>query len=86
MLVSRRSAARHARRYARIGANTFVHPSAVDGLVVVSNILGSVVGVESLRSFCDKVGVPVVSIGELPGFPEVSIESTEGSGATLPST
>lgn len=50
-------------------------PSAVDGLIVVSNILASVVGIEALRAFCTQVGVPVVSVGELPGFPRVCIES-----------
>ena len=53
-------------------------PNAVDGLVVVSNILASVVGIESLRTFCANVGVPIVSVGELPGFPEVGIESRDG--------
>ena len=58
-------------------------PHAVDGLVVVSNILASVVGIESLRTFCANVGVPVVSIGELPGFPEVGIESRSGLTAAI---
>jgi len=58
-------------------------PNAVDGLIVVSNILGSVVGIESLRTFCANVGVPVVSVGELPGFAEVCIESREGLTAAL---
>ena len=58
-------------------------PNAVDGLVVVSNILASVVGIESLRTFCANVGVPIVSVGELPGFPEVGIESRDGLTAAI---
>ena len=57
--------------------------NAVDGLVVVSNILASVVGIESLRTFCANVGIPVVSVGELPGFPEVGIESRAGFTAAI---
>src|SRR3954462_10775276 len=58
-------------------------PNAVDGLIVVSNILASGVGIETLRTFCANVGVPVVSIGELPGFPEVCIESRTGLAAAI---
>ena len=58
-------------------------PSAVDGLVVVSNILASAVGIEPLRSFCASVGVPVVSIGDLPGFPAVCIDSRDGLSAAI---
>ncbi|HKO50609.1 MAG TPA: substrate-binding domain-containing protein [Polyangiaceae bacterium] len=58
-------------------------PSSVDGLVVVSNILASVVGTESLRAFCEDIGVPVVSVGDLPGFPEVCIESRGGLTAAI---
>lgn len=58
-------------------------PNAVDGLVVVSNILASMVGIESLRTFCANVGVPIVSVGELPGFPEVGIESRDGLTAAI---
>jgi signal transduction histidine kinase/DNA-binding LacI/PurR family transcriptional regulator/CheY-like chemotaxis protein len=58
-------------------------PNAVDGLVVVSNILASVVGIDSLRTFCANVGVPVVSVGELPGFPEVGIDSRAGLTAAI---
>jgi len=58
-------------------------PNAVDGLVVVSNILASAVGIESLRTFCANVGVPIVSIGELPGFSEVGIESRNGLAAAI---
>jgi len=58
-------------------------PAAVDGLVVVSNILASVVGVESLRTFCVALGVPIVSVGDLPGFSQVCIESHDGLTAAI---
>jgi signal transduction histidine kinase/DNA-binding LacI/PurR family transcriptional regulator/DNA-binding response OmpR family regulator len=58
-------------------------PSAVDGLIVVSNILASVVGIEALRAFCAEVAVPVVSVGELPGYPQVCIESHAALGAAI---
>ncbi len=58
-------------------------PGAVDGLVVVSNILASVVGIEQLRSFCARIGVPVVSVGELPGFPQVCIDSQAALTAAI---
>ena len=58
-------------------------PSAVDGLIVVSNILASDVGIESLRAFCAGLGVPVVSVGELPGFAHVCIESESGLSSAI---
>src|SRR5207237_8131321 len=46
---------------------------ALDGLVVVSNILAPAVGTDAVRSFCLRRGLPVVSVGELPGFPHVTV-------------
>jgi signal transduction histidine kinase/CheY-like chemotaxis protein len=56
---------------------------ALDGLVVVSNILATAVGTDAVRSFCLRSELPVVSVGELPGFPHVPLESTSGLVAVI---
>jgi signal transduction histidine kinase/DNA-binding LacI/PurR family transcriptional regulator/DNA-binding response OmpR family regulator len=58
-------------------------PVAVDGLVVASNILASVVGTDAVRAFCMRSGVPVVSVGELPGFPHVETDCHHGLRAVI---
>ncbi|MEO7034215.1 MAG: substrate-binding domain-containing protein [Polyangiaceae bacterium] len=58
-------------------------PRAVDGLIVASNILASQVGIESLRTFCATLGVPVVTVGELPGFPQVCIDARGGFSCAI---
>jgi signal transduction histidine kinase/DNA-binding LacI/PurR family transcriptional regulator/DNA-binding response OmpR family regulator len=51
---------------------------ALDGLIVVSTILASAVGTDTVRSFCSRRGLPVVSVGELPGFPHVVVDRVSG--------
>jgi two-component system sensor histidine kinase/response regulator len=53
-------------------------PQCVDGLILESSILATGVGIEAVRAFCAKSGVPVVSVGKLRGFPSVAIDNTEG--------
>ena len=55
-----------------------VSTGSVDGLLVTANILASGVGVEPVRALCEKSGVPVVSFGELPGYPQVEIDTQRG--------
>jgi signal transduction histidine kinase/DNA-binding LacI/PurR family transcriptional regulator/DNA-binding response OmpR family regulator len=49
-------------------------PEAVDGLVPVSSVLATTIGLEAVQRLCESTGLPTVSIGELPGFPVVSLE------------
>jgi signal transduction histidine kinase/DNA-binding LacI/PurR family transcriptional regulator/CheY-like chemotaxis protein len=58
-------------------------PLAVDGLIVTSNILASVVGPEAVRSVCLQSKLPVISIGELAGFPHVGSECKPGLRAVI---
>jgi two-component system sensor histidine kinase/response regulator len=58
-------------------------PPAVDGLVVVSNILSTAIGAHAVRAFCLRSGVPVVSIGELEGFPHVDVDGSNGLRAVV---
>ncbi|HET9953386.1 MAG TPA: response regulator [Polyangiaceae bacterium] len=53
-------------------------PEAVDGLVVVSSILSSEIGLEGVRDLCAASLLPVVSVEELPGFPYIGVESRQG--------
>lgn len=53
-------------------------PVALDGLVVTSNILASAVGTEAVRMFCVRSGLPVVSVGELAGFPHIETNCEGG--------
>jgi signal transduction histidine kinase/CheY-like chemotaxis protein/DNA-binding LacI/PurR family transcriptional regulator/HPt (histidine-containing phosphotransfer) domain-containing protein len=53
-------------------------PPAIDGLVVVSNILSTAIGAHVVRALCVRSGVPVVSIGELEGFPHVDVDGSSG--------
>jgi signal transduction histidine kinase/DNA-binding response OmpR family regulator/HPt (histidine-containing phosphotransfer) domain-containing protein len=56
---------------------------AVDGLVVVSNILSTAIGADAVRAFSARSGVPVVSIGELPGFPHLDVDASNGLRAVV---
>ncbi len=56
---------------------------AVDGLVVVTTVLANGVGVDYVREYCEKSGLPVVSIGWLPGFPYVLPDNRSGLHALL---
>lgn len=51
---------------------------AVDALIVVTTVLANSVGTEVVGSVCTKSGVPVVSIGELPGVPYIEVENASG--------
>ena len=55
-----------------------VSASCVDGLLVTANILASGVGIEPVRELCETSGLPVVSIGELPGFPRLEVDNRAG--------
>ncbi|MDQ2646203.1 MAG: substrate-binding domain-containing protein, partial [Myxococcota bacterium] len=55
-----------------------VSTGCVDGLLVTANILASGVGVEPVRELCEKSGVPIVSFGELPGYPQVEVDTQRG--------
>ncbi len=55
-----------------------VSTGCVDGLLVTANILASGVGVEPVRALCEKSGVPIVSFGELPGYPQVEVDTQRG--------
>jgi signal transduction histidine kinase/DNA-binding LacI/PurR family transcriptional regulator/CheY-like chemotaxis protein len=56
---------------------------ALDGLIVVSSILATAVGTDAVRSFCSRSGLPVVSVGELPGFPHVVVDRVSGLAAVI---
>jgi signal transduction histidine kinase/DNA-binding LacI/PurR family transcriptional regulator/DNA-binding response OmpR family regulator/HPt (histidine-containing phosphotransfer) domain-containing protein len=56
---------------------------ALDGLIVVSTILASAVGTDTVRSFCSRRGLPVVSVGELPGFPHVVVDRVSGLASVV---
>ncbi|MEO6600290.1 MAG: substrate-binding domain-containing protein, partial [Polyangiaceae bacterium] len=58
-------------------------PQAVDGLIVASNTIASMVGTDFLSAFCAKSGLPVVSIGDLPGYPQVTIDSRAALRAAI---
>ena len=50
-------------------------PQAVDGLIPVSTVLATTIGVEALQRLCETTGLPTVSIGELANVPSVGLES-----------
>lgn len=56
---------------------------ALDGLIVVSSILATAVGMDTVRSFCSRSGLPVVSVGELPDFPQVVVDTVSGLAAVI---
>ncbi|MFZ5892012.1 MAG: substrate-binding domain-containing protein [Myxococcota bacterium] len=49
-------------------------PEAVDGLIPVSTVLATTIGMEAVQRLCEATRLPTVSIGELPGFPVVALE------------
>ncbi len=55
----------------------------VDALIVASTILGGTAGTSAVATLCRQSGVPVVSIGELPGFCSVDAETEGGLGDAL---
>ncbi|MFO7181367.1 MAG: substrate-binding domain-containing protein, partial [Pseudomonadota bacterium] len=57
--------------------------ACVDGLLVASNLLANGVGTEAVRAFCERSGLPVVSIGELSGFPQIDIDNRSGFRAVI---
>ncbi len=57
--------------------------ACVDGLLVAANVLASGVGTEAVRAFCERSGLPVVSIGELSGFPQIDIDNRSGFRAVI---
>ena len=56
---------------------------AVDGLVIVANVLSSDVGNDRLLDFCRRRGLPAVAIGELPGIPHVLADNRSGLRAVI---
>jgi signal transduction histidine kinase/DNA-binding LacI/PurR family transcriptional regulator/DNA-binding response OmpR family regulator/HPt (histidine-containing phosphotransfer) domain-containing protein len=60
-----------------------VSAGCVDGLLVASNILASGVGIAPVRALCAESGLPVVSIGELPGFPWIELDTYAGFHGVL---
>lgn len=46
---------------------------SVDGLIIVSGVLSSRVGIDAVRNLCRKSKLPAVSIGHLPDVPSVVI-------------
>jgi signal transduction histidine kinase/DNA-binding LacI/PurR family transcriptional regulator/DNA-binding response OmpR family regulator/HPt (histidine-containing phosphotransfer) domain-containing protein len=60
-----------------------VSAGCVDGLLVTSNILASGVGIDPVRALCAESGLPVVSIGELPGFPWIDLDTYAGLHGVL---
>jgi hypothetical protein len=65
----------------------FVHQlaraPAVDGLVVAASVLASEVGIQYVGEFCEKSGLPMVSVGKLPGIPHVLPDNRSGLRAVL---
>ncbi|MGC4087339.1 MAG: substrate-binding domain-containing protein [Polyangiaceae bacterium] len=49
-------------------------PRAVDGLIPISTVLATTVGLEAVQRLCESSGLPTVSVGELPGVPSVALE------------
>ena len=60
-----------------------VSTGCVDGLLVTANILASGVGIAPVRALCETSGLPVVSIGELPGFPRLEVDTYAGLHGVL---
>ena len=58
-------------------------PDAVDGLIVASNALSSALGIDGVRALCETLAVPIVSIGPLPGFTNLVVDSEVGLRAVL---
>ena len=62
--------------------NSFLYelatPHALDGLIVVSSILSTDVGIEQVRDYCEHRRLPLISIGRVPGFPVVDIDNHTG--------
>ncbi len=50
-------------------------PEAVDGLLPVSTVLATTIGLAATKALCEESKLPTVSIGSLPGLPSVAIES-----------
>ncbi|MBN2196675.1 MAG: substrate-binding domain-containing protein [Polyangiaceae bacterium] len=53
-------------------------PPVVEGVIVEASILATEVGVDAVQRFCASLGVPVVSVSRLDGFPWVDSNASIG--------
>lgn len=53
-------------------------PPVVQGVIVEASILATEVGVDAVQQFCRRLGLPVVSVSRLDGFPWVDSNTAAG--------